>query len=61
MMYRSETWPVRAEDMCCMERSLHWLGHIERMDKSFWVNRYAEQLRCQVQLVDEGQRKYGKK
>ena len=78
MMYGSETWPVRAEDMCCMERNdmrmirwmcnvslkdrlrsdelrgrlnlesigrcvqnrrLHRFGHIERMDKSFWVCR----------------------
>ena len=22
MMYASETWPVRAEDMCCMERKM---------------------------------------
>ena len=78
MMYGSESWPVRAENMCCIERSdmrmiqwmcnvslkdrlrsdelrgrlnlesigrcvqnrrLHWFGHIERMDKSFWVSR----------------------
>ena len=47
---------------CVQNRKLCWFGHIERMDKSFWVSTVdAEQLRCQVQLVEEGQRKHGKK
>ena len=24
---------------CVQNRRLHWFGHIERMDKSFWVSR----------------------
>ena len=99
MMYGSETWPVRAEDMCCMERNdmrmirwmcnvslknrlrsdelrgrlnlesigrcvqnrrLCWFGHIERMDKSFWVSR-CRAVEVSGSAGRVGKRKHGKK
>ena len=37
MMYESEIWPVRAEDMCCMERNdmqmIRWMCNVSLKDR----------------------------
>ena len=46
---------------CVQNRRLRWFGHILREWTRVSGLADAEQLRCQVQLVEEGQRKHGKK
>ncbi|KAK3891496.1 hypothetical protein Pcinc_004586 [Petrolisthes cinctipes] len=49
MMYGSETWPVRVEDMCCMERNdmrmIRWMCNVSLKNRL-----RAEELRGRLNL-----------
>ena len=53
MMYGSETWPVRAEDMCCMERNdmrmIQWMCNVSLKDRL-----RSDELRGRLNLESTG-------